>query len=89
MLGTPGDTRRFRVLVSGPLPGKPSQSGEFVMLVKRFGDRPGWLDFPGFRDMTLPQRVNQCKTGISIDSELLRSWLWTCAGSGCSLMLGT
>jgi hypothetical protein len=42
VLGTSGDTRRFRVLVSGPLPDRPTETGEFVMVVRRAGDRPGW-----------------------------------------------
>jgi hypothetical protein len=44
--GTPGETRRFRVRVSGPLPSKPSEDGEFVMVVRRYGDRPGWWIAP-------------------------------------------
>jgi hypothetical protein len=46
MLGTPGETRRFRVCVRGPLPGRPDEVGEFVMVVRRFGDRPGWWVSP-------------------------------------------
>jgi hypothetical protein len=41
-VGTPGETRRFLVRVSGPLPGDPSAAGEFVMMIRRYGDRPGW-----------------------------------------------
>ena len=41
-VGTPAETKRFRVRVSGPLPGRPSEEGEFVMTVRRYGDRPGW-----------------------------------------------
>ena len=44
--GTPAETRRFRVRVSGPLPGTPSEEGEFVMTVRRYGDRPGWWISP-------------------------------------------
>lgn len=40
--GTPLETRRFRVRVTGPLPGRPSEAGEFEMIVRRYGDRPGW-----------------------------------------------
>ena len=40
--GTAGETRRFRLRVRGPLPGRPSEAGEFVMAVRRYGDRPGW-----------------------------------------------
>jgi hypothetical protein len=40
-VGTPAETRRFRVRVSGPLPGNPSEKGEFVMTVRRYGDRSG------------------------------------------------
>jgi len=46
VLGTPADTRRFRVLVSGPLPARPEQTGEFVMVVRRVDDRPGWWIAP-------------------------------------------
>ena len=46
VLGTPGETRRFRVVVSGPLPGRPWESGEFVMVVRRTADRPGWWIAP-------------------------------------------
>jgi len=45
-VGTPAETRRFRVRVSGPLPGHPSEEGEFVMTVRRYGDRPGWWISP-------------------------------------------
>jgi hypothetical protein len=46
VLGTSGETRRFRVRVSGPLPGRPSETGEFEMVVRRVGDRPGWWIAP-------------------------------------------
>ena len=45
-VGTPAETRRFRVRVSGPLPGTPSEEGEFLMTVRRYGDRPGWWISP-------------------------------------------
>ena len=35
VLGTPGETRRFKVRVRGPLPGRPAETSEFVMVVKR------------------------------------------------------
>ena len=44
--GTPGETRRFRLRVRGPLPSRPSEAGEFVMVVRRYGDRPGWWISP-------------------------------------------
>jgi hypothetical protein len=44
--GTPGETRRFRVRVSGPLPGRPSEDGEFVLVIRRYGDRDGWWIAP-------------------------------------------
>jgi hypothetical protein len=28
--------------VSGPLPGRPAETGEFVMEVSAYGDPPGW-----------------------------------------------
>jgi hypothetical protein len=46
VVGTPAETKRFRVRVSGPLPGRPSETGEFVMTVRRYGDRPGWWISP-------------------------------------------
>lgn len=45
-VGTPGETRRFLVRVSGPLPGDPYADGEFIMIVRRYGDRPGWWVSP-------------------------------------------
>jgi hypothetical protein len=45
-VGTSGETRRFRVRVRGPLPGRPAESGEFEMAVRRYGDRPGWWISP-------------------------------------------
>jgi hypothetical protein len=41
-VGTPMETKRFRVRVTGPLPGRPAQVGEFGMIVRRYGDRDGW-----------------------------------------------
>src|SRR5215475_3584085 len=49
-VGTAAETRRFRVRVSGPLPGSPSEEGEFVMTVRRYGDRPGWWISPSRSD---------------------------------------
>lgn len=46
-VGTSAETKRFRVRVSGPLPGNPSTDGEFVLIVRRYGDRPGWWISPG------------------------------------------
>ena len=45
--GTPLETKRFRVRVTGPLPGRPHETGEFAMIVRRYGDRPGWWISPG------------------------------------------
>jgi hypothetical protein len=43
-LGSPLELKRFRVRVTGPLPGRPSEAGEFGMIVRRYGDRPGkWI----------------------------------------------
>jgi hypothetical protein len=41
-VGTPGETKRSVVRVRGPLPGNPTEIGEFVMTVRRYGDKPGW-----------------------------------------------
>jgi hypothetical protein len=40
-IGMPAETERFRVRVSGPLPAEPSADGEFVMIVRRYGDKSG------------------------------------------------
>ena len=45
-VGTPAQTKRFRVRVTGPLPARPSQAGEFTMIIRRYGDRPGWWACP-------------------------------------------
>jgi hypothetical protein len=46
-LGQPELTERWVLRVWGPLPGKPSARGEFVMRAGRFGNRPGWWIEPG------------------------------------------
>ncbi len=46
VIGTAGETRRFTVKVRGPLPGCPEETGEFVMTVRRFGNRTGWWVSP-------------------------------------------
>lgn len=45
-VGTPMETKRFGVRVSGPLPGRPAEAGEFAMAVRRYGDRSGWWMSP-------------------------------------------
>ena len=45
--GTPLESKRFRVRVHGPLPGMSSKEGEFVMIVRRYGDQNGWWIAPG------------------------------------------
>lgn len=47
LVGTPAETNQFRVRVRGPLPGNPSADGEFVMAIRRYGDRGGWWVCPG------------------------------------------
>lgn len=44
--GSPLETKRFLVRVRGPLPGKPSEDGEFLMILRRYGDRDGWWISP-------------------------------------------
>ena len=34
--------RRLRLRVFGPLPGRPEQNGEFVMIATAYGDRHSW-----------------------------------------------
>ena len=40
---------RFRVRVGGPLPGRPAEYGNFVMIVRRYADDPpgAWWISPG------------------------------------------
>ena len=35
------ETKRLRVRVSGPLPGRPAETGKLAMTARRYGDRPG------------------------------------------------
>ena len=44
--GTAAESRRFRVRVRGPLPSRPSEAGEFIMVIRRYGDRPRWWIAP-------------------------------------------
>jgi hypothetical protein len=34
--------RWWRLKVSGPLPGRPAERGEFIMEITKYGDPPGW-----------------------------------------------
>jgi hypothetical protein len=45
-VGTPMEVKRFRVRVTGPLPGRPAVAGEFGMIVRRYGERQGWWICP-------------------------------------------
>jgi hypothetical protein len=36
----------WKLRVAGPLPGRPSQRGEFVMIAKTYADRPYWWITP-------------------------------------------
>jgi hypothetical protein len=40
------ELKRYNVRVTGPLPGRPSEAGEFGMIARRYGDRPGWWICP-------------------------------------------
>ena len=42
MLGKPDLIKWWLLKVSGPLPGRPAELGEFIMEVSLHGDRPGW-----------------------------------------------
>ena len=46
VIGTAAVTKQFTVRVRGPLPGNPSAEGEFVMLIRRYGDRAAWWIAP-------------------------------------------
>jgi hypothetical protein len=50
-VGTPMEVKRFRVRVTGPLPSRPSEVGEFAMIVRRFGYREGWWICPEPEDL--------------------------------------
>ena len=41
------ELKRYRVRVTGPLSGHPSETGEFTMIVRRLGDSPSWWAGPG------------------------------------------
>jgi hypothetical protein len=60
VVGTAGETKRFRVRVRGPLPSRPSEDGEFVMVVCRYGNRPGWWIAPE------PALLATCATGWKV-----------------------
>ena len=45
-VGTAAVTKRFTVRVRGPLPGRPSETGEFVMIIRRYGNRGSWWVAP-------------------------------------------
>jgi hypothetical protein len=49
-VGTPHADERFRVRATGPLPGRGSQDGESTMIIRRYGDRPGWWASPELAD---------------------------------------
>ena len=40
------ELKRYRVRVTGPLPGRPAETGEFTMIVRRLGDSPSWWAGP-------------------------------------------
>lgn len=42
MLGKPDLIKWWLLKVSGPLPGRPAELGEFVMEVSAYGSPPGW-----------------------------------------------
>jgi hypothetical protein len=43
MLGKPDLIKWWLLKVSGPLPGRPAERGEFVMQVSFYGSPPGWF----------------------------------------------
>jgi hypothetical protein len=45
-LATGAIVERWRLEVSGPLPGRPGKHGRFVMLAETRGNEPGWLLSP-------------------------------------------
>lgn len=51
------ETKRFRV--RGPLSGRPTKTGEFVMVIRGVGDRPGWWIGPEVSSF-LPCRTRAC-----------------------------
>jgi hypothetical protein len=47
--GRPAITRRYRLLVLGPVPGELGRDGERIMVATEYGDRVGWWIRPGDR----------------------------------------
>jgi hypothetical protein len=41
-LGKPVLIKWWQLKVSGPLPGRPAERGEFIMEISFYGDPPGW-----------------------------------------------
>jgi len=46
--GTAAVVERHRVLVSGPAPHQPAEYATHVLIVSRYGDRPGWWMRPEY-----------------------------------------
>jgi hypothetical protein len=44
--GVPGEHRRYQLRVQGPLPWRPGQRGEFIMIIRLHGGRAGWWASP-------------------------------------------
>lgn len=40
--GKPGAVWRFRLRVTGPLPGRPAENGQFVLVATMYGTRAHW-----------------------------------------------
>ncbi|HUY52533.1 MAG TPA: hypothetical protein VMV92_43670 [Streptosporangiaceae bacterium] len=55
----PDVTWCWRMLISGPLPGDPGRSGDFVMRATGRGNRPGWELSPGQEHCECPARIRR------------------------------
>ena len=89
-LGWPGRTyqkpvaqQRYRLRVFGPLPGRPDQDGEFVMIAASYGNRDHWWIRPESQDglASRPAKPRAVRTALRIgwDPGLPRTVAVTCA----------
>ena len=68
--GSPLETKRFVVRVRGPPPGRPSEDGEFLMIVRRYGDRDGWWISP---EAKAPATLRQEAAAVGVAALAVRA----------------